>query len=238
MSLLSTRLCLAAVATAALTCSVAADANAQVIVTERPVYTWGTTIVPQGSFQLEVGVASNKDFNITLPQAFVRYGIIDILEVRASLPSVTLVDGDSAWGMMSVGPKVAGMVGGFGLAGVASLNIVTDAPEGADRFGASLSGVISRQLNQRFSVAASANYDIAPGGDGLFTASVIGGMLIDDPLALYLEGVFPIDDPAYAIVNLALAYIFQDKNQVDAWIGVQPRDFDTISFGLGYGRLF
>lgn len=141
------------------------------MVTDRPDFTESATVVPKGSVQLEAGVTwasfeeegrygSSWDL-LSLPEALIRWGIGDRLELRFGLPNYFVerfwrYDVEE-WGDLSIGVKweLGAVKSPWDFALIAELDLPTSTIDGtADTVDPSAIFIVGRDLGERWSFGA------------------------------------------------------------------------------------
>lgn len=220
---------------------------------DRPGFTDGSAIIAPGHLQLEAG-ANVATFGggatFTPINLLGRYGISQLLELRLSMTPVQvttgLPDGADSQGLtnVGVGAKLGGAVNEE--LSLAVLPFV-DFNGLADDFNVSggLNGIadliapespLSLTLN-----LAAANVETNEGDRGF---QVSGGLTaaaaITDAFGTYLELYYTVPPVADTelIFDGGVTYAPTNRLQLDAWLGVELPDADSVLAGLGASYLF
>jgi len=128
------------------------------VATDRPSFGAAAATVPSGMVQLEAGVdvAIDETTTVTLPVAFFRIGLNEVLELQLAPPSVQLSDGEDTLGVTRIALKTAGSVGRD-----LSLGVLTalDLPDGEeDVFGQadfSVTGLADLSVSEVFGLSVN-----------------------------------------------------------------------------------
>jgi hypothetical protein len=139
------------------------SAIAEEIATDRPDFTESALVVPQGSWQFELGAtreSAQAEDSRSGPEALIRWGLFDRIELRFELPNRIQTRNDSTttgWGDAAVGVKwqIAHDHDAWDLALIASSNVpIGDAGLTSDRWDPSCALTASRELEQDWSLGA------------------------------------------------------------------------------------
>jgi hypothetical protein len=249
---------------AVLTTMVAGAAPAQeAISTDRPGLGFGTSVVPRGSLQLEMGlpeVETTREGDvrqrlITFP-GLLRYGVGDNVELRLGLPVLNLMRTATAtgagtaegFGPVEVGAKLGFTVGAAGpeLALIPSVTLPVGEREFAgDRAAFSLTGVAAWSLPAELELTAVGGVGMDPDGESDHTTvgTLVGvlGRSLTPRSGGYVEAAWyptpEVRDPV--LVGVGAMYLLTSTVQLDAFVnrGLNPAAPDWL-FGAGVSVRF
>ena len=222
--------------------------------TDRPAVTESSVVVPVGALQSENGlqvtdVASHDVLD--LPQAWLRYGLLEKTELRLGLPDYyrnlpVSGAGAAGFGDTSVGVKQQlGPAGGFDVATVVYLSL----PTGADAISShgydpGLQLPWSRALSALWTAAGQlAAYWPTVDGRRNYTseATVLFDRQLSGPWDAFIE--YAADIPqrggSRQLLHVGTAYKIAPHHQIDLHAGVGLTDAAPRSFiGVGYSFLY
>jgi hypothetical protein len=230
----------------------------ETISTDRPGLGFGTSTVPAGAFQVElglpaVGLSSNGEADARLINfpGLLRVGITESLELRlgstlfnASTLEVGGVEQTTdGFGAVEMGAKLGFSAGegGPALALIPSVIVPVDEDFSGNRAAYTLNGVAAWSLPAGFGLTTVAGLAINPDGeDDYATSHTLVGVLgrsLAERLGGFVEaGLYPTPDaadPAY--VGGGLTYLLTDLVQLDAFadVGVSSDAASDLLFGVG-----
>jgi hypothetical protein len=179
---------------------VSADGEQTELVTDRPDFTESGVVVPLGEVQIEAGVTLERSGDgeideVVGPEALVRWGVLDRLELRLGLPDYVDVDaGSSGWADASVGIKW--QLGPLRTGWDAALILETSVPTGddeltSDDWDPSAILTFGKDLGDRWSFGTQAELASASGLGGDRSTSYAGtavlGLAVGDAVGTFLE---------------------------------------------------
>ena len=200
---------------------------------DRPDFTEAATVIPRGSLQLELGGTweQGEDGTNALsgPEALLRWGITDRLELRFELPEWVEADADGLGALRSdaaVGAKLQiGPLAAWDIAAIAAVSIPTGDQEAtSDEPDPVLAVVASRDIGRAWTfgtqlVAAWPTLDEARELETVVT--VVTGTDIGERVGMFIEVAATIPAHGGSAVVLHHGYTYQDGRtwQVDVHLG-------------------
>ena len=222
------------------------------LVTDRPDFTESSSTPPPGRLQLEAGVsythrdaAPDDTDMLSAPNMLLRYGVVDAAELRLGVPDIKL-DGlgddeqDTSFGSVALGAKFATALSKKVRVGL--LPMVDIGVENGD-VGGQLRATASFTITKRLSLSANAGArtfeDQQEDRHWQSLASASAGYKLTNDLSAYLEGyVISPEDDAQVFADTGLLYLVTHWVQLDAYVGAQLMEADTIFGGAGVSVLF
>lgn len=219
------------------------------IVTDRPDFTESGISVPKGAVQLEGGIlwvdhGPNQTFSI--PDALVRIGIRDGLEVRFGIPDYEDREFVSGIGDLSLGAKLEldGLLENWQVAAIATLVLPTGEQDiSGDGVGLEVVLGGGTELNEdwTFGAQTSLGFSSDDGDTDLeLGGTVAAGTSIADDLGTFFElaVVIPEHGGMELILHTGLTYLLGDSLQLDLQVGLGLNDSapDAL-FGTGISMI-
>jgi len=215
------------------------------IITDRPDFTESGISVPKGSVQLEGGflwVDHGSLQTFSIPDALVRVGIRDGLEVRIGIPDYEDREFVRGIGDISVGAKLEfdDLLQDWQVAGIATLELPTGADDiSGDGVGLEVILAGGTELNEDWTFGAQTSVGFASdNGDTNFEigGTVVAGTSVTDELAAFFELAMSIPEHGGLglILHSGLTYLLGDNLQLDLHVGLGLTDSapDAL-FGTG-----
>jgi hypothetical protein len=200
---------------------------------DRPDFTEAATVIPRGSLQLELGGTWERDDGgadaHSGPEALLRWGITDRLELRFELPEWVESNADGLGALRSdaaVGAKLQiGPLGAWDVAAIGALSLPTgDEESTSDRSDPVVAAVASREIAPQWSVAMQvvAAWPTLDDGRELETVvTAVVGTELGDRIGAFLE--VAATNPAHGASGVVLhnGYTYQPGRtwQVDVHLG-------------------
>lgn len=215
------------------------------IITDRPDFTESGVSVPKGAVQIEGGflwVDQGRNQSFSIPDALVRVGIRDGLEIRIGIPDYEDREFVRGIGDISVGAKLEfdNLLENWQVAGIATLELPTGEDEiSSDGVGLEVILAGGTELNADWTLGAQTSLGfVSDDGDTNLEVggTVVVGTSVADDLGAFFElaTVIPEHGGLELILHSGLTYLLGDNLQLDLHVGIGLTDSapDAL-FGTG-----
>ncbi|HVO99167.1 MAG TPA: transporter [Bryobacteraceae bacterium] len=215
------------------------------ISTDRPAVANASTVVPQGSFQIENGFLLSKAHSFDLPETNLRFGLTATTELRLSVPDYYF-NGPTGFGDISIGLKQQfGPAAGFDVSLIAFLSFPTGANAiSSHGYDPGLQLPWSRKLSDNWSVGGQFALYWPTQSDGrnlTGESTFLFDRQLTKPMDAFIEyaGDFPERGGPQHLLHFGAAYRIAARHQVDAHVGVGLSSAAIDHFiGIGYSFRF